>query len=428
MCYEETILPCPPNHSIRMTANKILLLVLDGISDRPCPALGGLTPLSAAKKPVLDKLAAEGICGIMDTIAPGVRPGSDTAHLALLGYDPYKYYTGRGPLECVGSGIDMKAGMIGFRCNYATINPQGLVSDRRAGRIHDTAALSQAIQDGVDLSKFGVKFIFRSGAGHRAALALEGEGLSHCVSSNDPKKEGVAPYMVKAIRKGDMEDKTAAVCNEFVKQSSRILFEHKINKDRLAKGENPANVVLMRGAGEMGDFEPFGKKYGLNGSVIAAASLITGIGKAVSLPHVEVPGITGSQNSNIKGKIDAAISELKTRDFVLMNIKGADESGHDGLAEQKKAFIEKIDPLLEPLLGLRDTIIIITGDHSTPCCIKDHSADPVPVLIRGDGVRMDDVVRYDEYSCAKGGLCRISGTDLLPIALDLINKSHKFGA
>jgi 2,3-bisphosphoglycerate-independent phosphoglycerate mutase len=411
-----------------MTASKILFLVLDGISDRPCPSLGGVTPLAAARKPVLDKLAAEGICGIMDTIAPGVRPGSDTAHLALLGYDPYKYYTGRGPLECEGTGIHMEPGMIGFRCNYATISPQGLITDRRAGRIHDTESLSKAIQDGVDLSKFGVGFTFRSGAGHRAALALKGEGLGHCVSSNDPKKEGVAPYTVKPLRVGAKDDKTAAVCNDFAKQSTKILFDHPINRDRLAGGLPPANVILMRGAGEMGNFEPFNKKYGLTGSVISAASLITGIGRAVGLPHIEVSGATGSQNSNVSGKIAAAVNELETKDFVLVNIKGADESGHDGLCEQKRAFIEKIDPLLEPLLGLDDSIIIITGDHSTPCCIKDHSADPVPILIRGNGVRMDDIVRYDEYSCAKGGLNRIRGVDILPIALDLINKSPKFGA
>jgi 2,3-bisphosphoglycerate-independent phosphoglycerate mutase len=178
----------------------------------------------------------------------------------------------------------------------------------------------------------------------------------------------------------------------------------------------------------MGNFEPFQKKYGLTGSVISAASLITGIGRAVGLPHVDVPGTTGSVNSNIAGKISAALNELKTKDFVLVNIKGADESGHDGLAEQKRDFITTIDTVLEPLLGLQDTIIIICGDHSTPCTIKDHSADPVPVLIRGDGVRMDDVFHYDEYHCAKGGLNRIPGTSLMPIALDLINKAHKFGA
>ncbi|MGD0079052.1 MAG: 2,3-bisphosphoglycerate-independent phosphoglycerate mutase [Methanoregula sp.] len=411
-----------------MTAHKILFIVLDGISDRPCPELGGTTPLAAARTPVLDKLAAEGICGIMDTIAPGIRPGSDTAHLALLGYDPYKYYTGRGPLECEGSGIHMEPGMIGFRCNYATVSKEGIVLDRRAGRIHDTAALSKAIQDGVDLSESGVEFTFRSGAGHRAALALKGEGLGHCVSSNDPKKEGVKPFTITAVKKGANHEKTAAVCNEFVKQSTRILFSHPVNRDRVKKGLSPANIVLMRGAGEMGIFEPFGQKYGLSGSVIAAASLITGIGRVVGLEHVPVPGITGSQDSNIAGKIAAAENELETKDFVLVNIKGADESGHDGLAEQKRNFIEKIDAVLEPLLACRDCIIIICGDHSTPCTIKDHSADPVPVIIRGDGVRMDDVVRFDEYSCAKGGLSRITGPALMPIALDLINRAHKFGA
>jgi 2,3-bisphosphoglycerate-independent phosphoglycerate mutase len=402
--------------------------VLDGISDRPCPELGGLTPLAAARKPVLDKLAAEGCCGIMDTIAPGIRPGSDTAHLALLGYDPHKYYTGRGPLECEGTGIHMEPGMIGFRCNFATISKDGIITDRRAGRIHDTAELSAAIQKGVDISGYGVEFSFRSGAGHRAALALSGKGLGHCVSSNDPKKEGVAPLRVKELRQTQVDQKTSDVCNEFVKQSTKILFDHPLNMERMKKGQNPANIVLMRGAGEMGNFEPFPKKYGLSGSVISAASLITGIGNAVGLEHIHVDGITGSQDSNIAGKIAAAQKELTRKDFVLVNIKGADESGHDGLAVQKKTFIEKIDAVLEPLLAEKGCIIIICADHSTPCTIKDHSADPVPVIIRGDGVRMDDVVRFDEYRCAQGGLNRIRGCDLIPMALDLINRAHKFGA
>jgi 2,3-bisphosphoglycerate-independent phosphoglycerate mutase len=411
-----------------MTAQKILFVVLDGISDRPCPELGGLTPLAAAKKPVLDRLAREGICGIMDTIAAGVRPGSDTAHLALLGYDPYHHYTGRGPLECEGTGIHMDPGMIGFRCNYATISRDGIITDRRAGRIHDTTDLSTAIQEGVDLSDFGVEFIFRSGAGHRASLALKGEGLGHCVSSNDPKKDGVAPLTVKPVRQSAGDDKTAAACNEFVRQSSRILFDHIINKKRLKNGLNPANIVLMRGAGEMGHFEPFSKRYGLSGSVISATSLINGIGSSVGLSRVSVQGITGSQDSNIQGKIAAAIQELNTRDFVLVNIKGADESGHDGLAGQKRDFITKTDTALAPLLDLPQCIIVICADHSTPCTIKDHSADPVPVLIHGEGVRVDGVTQFDEYSCAHGGLNRITGAALLPTALDLINKAHKFGA
>jgi 2,3-bisphosphoglycerate-independent phosphoglycerate mutase len=411
-----------------MTATKIRFIALDGISDRPCPDLGGLTPLSAAKKPVLDRLAREGICGIMDTIAAGVRPGSDTAHLALLGYNPYTYYTGRGPLECAGTGITMEPGMIGFRCNYATVSPEGIIKDRRAGRIHDTTALSMAIQEGVDLSKFGVTFVFRSGAGHRASLAFKGEGLGYYVSSNDPKKDGIAPLKVQPLKPTAADEKTAAVCNEFVRQSSKILFDHTVNRDRVKKDLPPANIVLMRGAGEMGHFEPFSKKYGISGSVISAASLIKGIGNVVGLSPVQVQGITGSQDSNIPGKIAAAITELETRDFVLVNIKGADESGHDGLAEQKRNFITKTDAALAPLLDLKGCIIVICADHSTPCTIKDHSADPVPVLIHGEGVRVDDVTTFDELSCARGGLNRITGAALLPTALDLINKAHKFGA
>jgi 2,3-bisphosphoglycerate-independent phosphoglycerate mutase len=322
----------------------------------------------------------------------------------------------------------MEPGMIGFRCNYATISKDGIITDRRAGRIHDTTDLSAAIQDGVDLSKFGVEFIFRSGAGHRASLALKGVGIGHCVSSNDPKKDGVVPLIVQPIKQTAGDEKTAAICNEFVRQSSRILFDHAINKKRVKSGLNPANIVLMRGAGEMGHFEPFSKKYGISGSVISAASLVNGIGNAVGLTRVPVQGITGSQDSNIPGKIAAAIHELDTRDFVLVNIKGGDESGHDGLPEQKRDFITKTDMALAPLLDLPGCIIVICADHSTPCSIKDHSADPVPVLIHGDGVRVDDVTRFDEYSCARGGLTRITGSALLPTALDLINKAHKFGA
>jgi 2,3-bisphosphoglycerate-independent phosphoglycerate mutase len=411
-----------------MTAHRILFVVLDGISDRPCPALNGSTPLVAAETPVLDRLCAEGICGIMDTIAPGIRPGSDTAHLALLGYDPFTSYTGRGPLECEGTGIRMEPGMIGLRCNYATVSAEGKVTDRRAGRIPDTAALSAAIAEGVDLSSFGVTFSFRSGAGHRAALALRGDGLGHEVSSNDPKKDGVLPPAIQPLADTPANRKTAGVCNEFIRQSTAILAGHPVNRERAENGKNPANIVLMRGAGVMPHLVPFPQKYGLEGSVIAAASLITGIGSAVGLSRVDVPGITGSVTSDLPAKVGAAVRELEKKDFVLMNIKGADEAGHDGLAEQKRDFIARADAALEPLLSLDDCIIIVCGDHSTPCTIRDHSADPVPVLIRGDGVRTDDVLQFDEYSCAKGGLNRITGSALMPTALDLINRTHKFGA
>jgi 2,3-bisphosphoglycerate-independent phosphoglycerate mutase len=411
-----------------MTARAVLLLVLDGISDRPCPDLGGKTPLQAASTPVLDQLAHQGVCGIMDTIGPGIRPGSDTSHLSLLGYPPEKYYTGRGPLEAEGCGIHMERGMIGFRGNYATLGKNGTILDRRAGRIHETRALSTAIQQGVDLSSLGISFWFCSGAGHRAALALKGEGLGAGVSSNDPKKEGIVPPAVKSTTRKTTDQKTAKACNEFIRQSHEILEDHPLNRKREGRGEPPANIVLIRGAGEMGHFESFEERYGLRGSVIAAATLIIGIGRVVGLRPVMVPGATGSVDTNLEGKISAAVQELDQKDFVLLNIKGGDEAAHDGKAQEKKNFIERIDASLAPLIELPDYLLIICGDHSTPCTIRDHSADPVPLLIRGDGVRVDRVKRYDEISCAEGGLHRLHGLSLMPIILDLINKAHKYGA
>ncbi|MDD1673179.1 MAG: 2,3-bisphosphoglycerate-independent phosphoglycerate mutase [Methanomicrobiales archaeon] len=411
-----------------MTPRAVLLLVLDGISDRPCPELGGKTPLQTASTPVLDRLAAEGICGIMDTIGPGIRPGSDTSHLSLLGYPPEKYYTGRGPLEAEGCGIHMEIGMIGFRGNYATAAPDKTIIDRRAGRIHQTGELSAAIQDGVDLSAFDVTFNFRSGAGHRAALALKGEGLGAQVSSNDPKKEGVMPPRIRPCTRKKTDKKTADVCNEFIRQSGEILERHPVNRERKKRGEPLANIILLRGAGEMGHFESFKERYGLQGSVIAAATLIIGIGKVVGLAHRNVPGSTGSIDSNLEGKIAASLDELNAREFVLTNIKGGDEAAHDRNPEEKKRFIERIDGVLTPLLERDDFLLVICADHSTPCSIGDHSADPVPLLIHGEGVRVDRVTRFDEISCAEGGLHRIRGISLMPILLDLINKAHKYGA
>jgi len=411
-----------------MTAHRILFIVLDGISDRPCPELGNRTPLQAALTPVLDRIASDGVCGIMDTIAPGIRPGSDTAHLSLLGYDPEKYYTGRGPLEAEGCGIRMEPGMIGFRCNYATLDDQGRVADRRAGRVHGTETLSNAIQEGIDLSPLGIEFFFRSGAGHRAALAFRGEGLGVAVTSNDPKKEGVPPLPFEP-RDGDEADrKTAQALREFVRQAEGILRDHPFNASRREKGLLPANTVLIRGAGRMGHFEPFSTKHGLSGKVISAAALIAGIGSAIGLTRVDVPGTTGSVNTDLAAKVRAAREALSTSDFVLVNIKGADEAGHDGDARAKMAFIEKIDLALAPLAGLPGTLIVVCADHSTPCSVKDHSADPVPLAISGEGVRVDRVTAFDEVSCAEGGLHRIRGLSLMPILLDLVNRSPKFGA
>ncbi len=400
-------------------ARGILLVVLDGVSDRP---IDGKTPLLMAKKPNLDLMASLGINGIMDPISPGIRPGSDVAHLALLGYDPYKVYTGRGPLEAAGVGIRLKKGDIAFRCNFATMK-DGIIVDRRAGRISNTTELAEAIQEGVNLD---AKLIFKRSTGHRAAMVLRGKGLSSNVTASDTKHEGEPIRGVDAL--GPEAQRTANILNEFIKQAEKILENHPLNKERKKFGEPPANTILIRGAGTVQKIETFSEKYGLNGAVIAAAGLIIGIGRRCGLDYIETEGATGSVDSDIGAKVKNAINALNDHDFVLLNIKGADESGHDGRMEEKTQFISKIDKAFESIIDLKDTLVVVTADHSTPIAVRDHSADPVPIMIKGLGIRVDDVRTYDEISAATGGLNRIRSMDLMPILMDLINNTKKFGA
>ncbi len=404
-------------------ANKILLIVLDGASDRP---VEGRTPLAVAKKPNMDALAFGGINGIMDTIAPGIRPGSDTSHLALLGYDPYHYYTGRGPFEAAGVGIDVKGGDIAFRVNFATVK-DGVVTDRRAGRIEDTDSLATAINEKVKVP--GVEVIFKRSTGHRAALVLRGKGLSSAITDTDPKKEGNPIKECHATDETPEAKRTAEIVNSISRQVTAVLDDQPVNAERRRKGLPPGNAVLIRGAGMVPHIPPFEERYGMKGAVVAAAGLIIGIGKMCGLEHLPVEGEDiEDPPKRVRAKISRAMDALQTHDFVLLNIKGADEAGHDGDFDKKMRFLEDTDIAFKPLLTLKDTLIIITADHSTPVPLKDHSADPVPILIHGKGVRTDTLGHYNELIAYQGGLCRIRGMDVMPIALDLINKTKKFGA
>ncbi len=404
-------------------ANKILLIVLDGASDRP---VGGKTPLSVADKPNLDALAFGGINGIMDTVGPGIRPGSDTSHLAILGYDPYKYYTGRGPFEAAGVGIDVKGGDIAFRVNFATVE-NGIVTDRRAGRISDTDELAKAINEKVKVP--GVEVIFKRSTGHRGALVLRGKGLSPDITDTDPKKEGNPIKECHAT--GDVPEakRTADIVNSISRQVLDVLDASPVNQERRQQGLPPGNAILIRGAGEVPHIPPFQERYGLKGAVIAAAGLIIGIGKMCGLEHVPVGTMEiETSGSSAMAKMKKALETLETHDFVLVNIKGADEAGHDGDFRKKAQFLEQADAAFKDLLTLKGVLVIVTVDHSTPVSIKDHSADPVPILMNGPGVRLDDVGHYNELIAYKGGLHRIKGMDVMPIALDLINKTKKYGA
>ena len=404
-------------------ATKILLIVLDGGSDR---LVNGTTPLAKADTPNLDALAYRGINGIMDTVGIGVRPGSDVSHLALLGYDPYKYYTGRGPLEAAGVGIDLKHGDVAFRCNFATVE-NDIVKDRRAGRIQDTDDLAKTIAQKVKVP--GVEILFRRSTGHRAALVLRGNNLSPDVADTDPHKEGIRLKECQPTTNSSKAKFTADVVNSISKQVMEVLNDHPVNVERKKRGLLPGNAILLRGAGETPDIPDFYGKYGMKGMVIASAGLIIGIGKLCGMECLPVGGMDIElSGSTATEKIDKALAALETHDFVLLNIKGADEAGHDGDFDKKAKFLQEMDVGFKNLLHLQDVLVIVTADHSTPVSVRNHSADPVPIVMHGNGVRIDDVDRYNELVAYKGGLHRIKGLDVMPIAMDILNRTKKFGA
>jgi 2,3-bisphosphoglycerate-independent phosphoglycerate mutase len=402
-------------------AKKILFVVLDGAADRPTVA--STTPLIDANTPFLDRLAREGILGIMDVIAPGTPPGSDTAHLSLLGYPINEVYTGRGPFEAAGVGINVRPGDIAFRGNFATVK-EGVVIDRRAGRINETKSLSDAIREQLHLD---CEFIFKESAGHRAVLVLRGEDLSPRITQTDPKHLGALLHS-KPISKDAASSRTANIVNDFTRQVSLILSNHPVNAERARTNRLPANVVLLRGVGSVPYLVPFKRRTGLNGAVIAATALVIGIGKLTGMKYIPTAGATGHVDSNIDEKVKNVNKALKRHTFVLLNIKGADEAGHDGDFNAKTHFLTRVDGALSNLAIDESTLVIITADHTTPISLKEHTGDPVPFLIRGKGVRADQTSAFNEYTAASGGMGRIYGRDMMPILTDLLGKGVKFGA
>ncbi len=403
---------------------KILLIIADGLGDRPAEELGGKTPLEAAIKPNINFLSKNGITGLIDPIRPGIIPGSDTSHLSYLGYDPYKYYTGRGPFEALGTGLNLKPGDIAFRANFATIDKNGIVKDRRAGRIRTgTDLLAKSLNMKIE----DIEILFKEGTEHRGALVLRGPGLSTNVTDNDPHEEGVpVPPVIPLSPDGE---KTARILNKFFEKSKETLNIHDVNIERRQKSLNEANAILFRGGGLVPDLPSFEVKNGISGGYVAAVSLVSGICRLAGMKNFTPPGVTGSTDTNVALKLKAAIKGLEEVDFVLVNIKGTDIAGHDGDAVKKKEFIEKIDRAIgEELMTHRENILIaFTGDHSTPASLKEHSSDPVPILINYKGSRKDEIENFNENSVRNGTL-RIKGNELMDVLKSSANLAEKFGA
>ncbi len=408
-----------------MAAKKIVLVVCDGLSDRPVKELDSKTPLQAARKPAMDALARHGMSGMMDVIGPGIIPGSDTAHLALFGYDPFKVYTGRGPIEAAGAGIPLERGDVAFRCNFGTVDDGFNVVDRRAGRIKaGTDELARAVSG----MKIGdVTVLFKEGSEHRAVLVLRGKGLDHRVSDVDPHIEG---KVLEAKPLAPEAAKTARALNEFVRRAVEILASHPLNAQRSKEGLRPANVILPRGAGSTRDLEPLSERYGIRCGAVAGVTLVKGICRMVGMEVPDIVGATGGLDTDYKAKADTALRLLDKKDFVFVNVKAGDVAGHDGDFRTKMRVIENIDMMLGLMLKdlHEDVVVALTCDHSTPVAVRDHSADPVPIAISGGGARVDGIKEFDEVSAASGALGRIAGMQLMPIMLGMADRARKFGA
>jgi 2,3-bisphosphoglycerate-independent phosphoglycerate mutase len=413
---------------------KAVLVVADGMADVPLKELSSKTPLEAARKSSLNRVAESGICGLIDIIAPGVPPGSDTAHLALLGYDVMEVYTGRGALEAVGSGIDILPNDLAFRCNFATVDGDFKVIDRRAGRIEneDAAKLTAAIEESLRTEPLEVgDVLFKNTVQHRAILRLSGPNLSTMVSDTDPHESGVKVLKARPLDGSPEAKETAEVLNELTQRFYAVLSPHPLNKERQKKGQLPANIVLCRGVGQLPDIDPLPLLYGIRPAAIAAVPLVRGVCKAAGMRLLPVAGATGTYETDVIAKARVAAEALKSYDFVLVHVKATDLAGHDNKPQKKIEMIEKVDALVGYLLShvdLEEALIVVTADHTTSSIKKEHSGEPVPVAIMGPDVRTDDVKEFGERACAKGGLGRISGHDLMPILLNFLGKAEKAGS
>lgn len=386
---------------------KIVLLVLDG--------LGGLptgdekkTALEAASTPKLDALARRSICGLHVPVGAGITPGSGPGHLALFGYDPIRYQVGRGVLSALGIDFDLKPGDVAARGNFCTVDTEGRVTDRRAGRIstEKNRELCRALQQ-IELPNAEV--IIETVKEHRFLLVLRGEGLNGNVHDTDPQDTGVKPHEPRALT--DAAHKTANLVSDFLRQASGILSDH-----------HPANMVLLRGFASLPDWPSFYEAFGLRGVAIAAYPMYRGVARLVGMDTTENP-------DDLTEELHQLERVWNDYDFFFVHVKQTDKAGEDGDYAQRIETIEEIDQAIPRLLDLNPDVLIVTGDHSTPSALKSHSWHPVPVLLWSAICRPDDVTQFGERACIAGGLGpRFPAVDLMPLALANAQRLEKFGA
>ncbi|MFA5008698.1 MAG: cofactor-independent phosphoglycerate mutase [Candidatus Omnitrophota bacterium] len=390
---------------------KYIFIVPDGAADYPNEILGGKTPLEAADKPFMDFLAKEGALGRVKTVPSGFQPASDVANLSLLGYEPEKYYAGRGPLEAANFGIDLEEDDLAFRCNLIT-ESEGKLLDYSAGHISDREA--HILIEYLDKNLGSEDIKFYPGKSYRHLMVYKkGAKLLLDKLNFFPPHDIMGKSVKKHLPSGRGNEHIIALMN----RSKELLKDHEINKVRIDLGENPANMIWLWGAGRKLAIPTFKEKFGLSGAVISAVDLINGIGKIIGLKTVKVEGANAYYDTNYKGKAEAAIEALKDCDFVFIHIEATDEAGHNNDLRMKITCIERIDKLIvgtivERMKGENYRIIVVP-DHPTPVSKRTHTDEPVPFVLAGVGVGRQAFSSYSETEAANSSLYFSSGMDLM---------------
>lgn len=393
---------------LRPEKTKIVLLVMDGLGGLPVEP-GGPTELEAAATPNMDQLAREGTLGQTNPIRPGITPGSGPAHLALFGYDPIVYEIGRGTLEAVGVGLEVKKGDVAARGNFCTLDTDGKIIDRRAGRIPTPEALP-VVERLKKIQLPGVTSEVRHVKEYRFAVVLRGEGISPEINDTDPQITGVPPLPARAS--APAAEFTARLFNQWIEQAQMVI-----------KNEPKANGITLRGFATHPGLISFQEAYGLRAACVAVYPMYRGVSQLAGMDIVQFSGETPEDEFN------ALASAWEDYDFFFVHIKKTDSKGEDGDFTGKAQIIETVDAALPRLLDLKPDVLIITGDHSTPARLKTHSWHPVPFLLWAPATaRPDDQVQFGERSCARGGFGTISALDTLPLALAHALRMNKFGA
>ncbi len=410
---------------------KAVVVILDGLGDRPCRTLGGATPLEAAAIPNLDRLAETGLAGLMDPLFPGVAVGTHTGTALLLGLPVREVpLLARGPVEAAGIGVPLRSGDIAIRCNFATLQDiEGalVVLDRRAGRISaGTEELAALLQD-VDLGN-GIRASLYPATQHRAVLRLSGSNLSAAISDTDPDNSR-SPMPVLTSQALVPEDERAALTaeavNRFLQVAHKRLRDAEVNRIRRRQGLPPADGVITRGAGKLEPLHSLINRFGLKAAVVAAEDTVVGLARLFGYHAVQHPSFTALPDTDLAAKVAAAKGALGTHDLVFLHVKGADISAHDRRPDEKQALLERFDRELGPFLG-QGYVIAVTGDHSTDSNSGCHCGDPVPALLHDPEGRRDFCSQFSESGCLHGGMGRVTATGFLVTVLDAMGALPQF--